>query len=63
VAICATGSAAYFYVFVKEVVDTAGGSHASIFTTGGDVFVLFVILLAAIAVALAIHRPKPLPGA
>ena len=62
VAIYATGSAAYLYALVKDVIDIAGGNQASISADGAG-FVLFVILLVAIDVALAIHRPKPLPGA
>jgi hypothetical protein len=61
----AAGSATYLYLLVKDVIGIAGGDQASIFLTPGDgsVFVLLVILLLAIDVALAIHRPKPLPGA
>jgi hypothetical protein len=61
----AAGSAAYLYALVKDVIDIAGGNQASIFLTPGDgsVFILLVILLLAIDVALAIHRPEPLPAA
>jgi hypothetical protein len=59
------GSATYLYLLVKDVIRIAGGDQASIFLTPGDggVFILLVILLLAIDVALAIYRPKPLPGA
>ena len=61
----AAGSATYLYALVKDVIDIAGGKQASIFLNpvDGTVFVLLVIVLAAIAVALAIHRPKPLAAA
>ena len=63
-AIYGAASAAYLYALVRDIIELARGKQPNILLNPTDsaVFVLFELVLVAIAIALFVHRPKPRPA-